>query len=634
VLLFPSAISKIVMNIRLRILPLLLIFLISSLTAKVAHAKPIAAPNTTGTTVTVKGSQINIDGGDISIDGKNLFHRFQKFDLNPNQVANFITYPNLQNIFVEVSGGDSSSIEGLIQVSGSNSNLYLVNPAGVVFSARASLNVPAALTVTTANWLNFSDQWLSVTAHNNYAKLTGKPTGFLFDAPQPGVIINAGSLSTPNGGLTFWGNTVINKGNLQAGQVTFMPVKSRDVSTAHVQPQTINLTANRNLTLLSGQVQAKGDVTLLARHTLIVRDSPTTPSQIQTSANLILQGDKSIDILALNHPDQTSFISNGTLSLLSNGMISADSQFQSGKDFSIQNLASEPTNLTSRHNSIIRSDRNVDLGNYTGASLTVEARGSILAGMSSFDVDNQGNSIARVISTGNITISAPNQSDGALRHDPGDKTLTKAPALILRAGTTESLGNIIIDNIRAPAGVVDLKASGTVIANHIDTSSSEAGSNGGNIQIEAFNIFSTGKLDSSAKAPVELRTSASHKNGYGSENTDAAGNINLKAIGFLRTEDIDAFSLSGNGGNVEIEAVNATVRAINTTGSTRTEVKGLFAGELRSYRQQFQGGNVRLNASGPFLWEAITTEGGIYGVVSISSDKTPPTPDPEPHRNP
>jgi hypothetical protein len=39
-------------------------------------------------------------------------------------------------------GGDASYINGLIQVIGGNSNLFLMNPAGIVFGSNAQLNVP------------------------------------------------------------------------------------------------------------------------------------------------------------------------------------------------------------------------------------------------------------------------------------------------------------------------------------------------------------------------------------------------------------------------------------------------------------------------------------------------------------
>jgi filamentous hemagglutinin family protein len=109
-----------------------------------ARAQSItSAGDHVNTIVTPDGNRIDITGGRLSRDGANLFHSFNKFGLDPNQTANFVSTPSIQNILGRVVGGDASIINGLIQVSGSNANLYLMNPAGIVFGAGARLNVPA-----------------------------------------------------------------------------------------------------------------------------------------------------------------------------------------------------------------------------------------------------------------------------------------------------------------------------------------------------------------------------------------------------------------------------------------------------------------------------------------------------------
>uniref|UniRef100_A0ACD5GZT2 Filamentous hemagglutinin N-terminal domain-containing protein n=1 Tax=Desertifilum tharense IPPAS B-1220 TaxID=1781255 RepID=A0ACD5GZT2_9CYAN len=65
--------------------------------------------------------------------GTNLFHSFEQFGLSEGQIANFLSSPQIQNILGRVIGGDASIINGLIQVSGGNSNLFLINPAGILF---------------------------------------------------------------------------------------------------------------------------------------------------------------------------------------------------------------------------------------------------------------------------------------------------------------------------------------------------------------------------------------------------------------------------------------------------------------------------------------------------------------------
>nr|MCU0516512.1 filamentous hemagglutinin N-terminal domain-containing protein [Oscillatoria sp. Prado101] len=134
------------------------LLLIVSLFGSLASAKPALAqvppitpaPDGTGTTVTPEGNTFNIQGGSLSSDGANLFHSFQKFGLSSGETANFLSNPDIRNILGRVVGGDASYINGLIQVSGGNSNLFLMNPAGILFGPNASLNVPASFTATTA----------------------------------------------------------------------------------------------------------------------------------------------------------------------------------------------------------------------------------------------------------------------------------------------------------------------------------------------------------------------------------------------------------------------------------------------------------------------------------------------------
>ncbi len=106
-----------------------------------AQAQPITSdlsPNGTGTVVTSpNGNQFDITGGTQS--GVNLFHSFEQFGLNPGQIANFLSNANIQNILGRVVGGNPSIINGLIQVtSDGNPNLFLMNPAGIVFGSAAS----------------------------------------------------------------------------------------------------------------------------------------------------------------------------------------------------------------------------------------------------------------------------------------------------------------------------------------------------------------------------------------------------------------------------------------------------------------------------------------------------------------
>lgn len=186
------------------------------------------AADGTNTIVNQQGNTFNITGGQTSSNGANLFQSFQQFGLNAGEVANFLANPQVQNILGRVGGGNPSVINGLIQVTGGNPNLYLMNPAGILFGPNASLNVPAAFTATTATGIGFgNNQWFNTLGNGNYANLVGNPTSFLFGLTQPGAIVNTGTLAvSPGQSLSLIGGTIVNTGTLSApgGQITLAAV--------------------------------------------------------------------------------------------------------------------------------------------------------------------------------------------------------------------------------------------------------------------------------------------------------------------------------------------------------------------------------------------------------------------------
>lgn len=187
----------------------------------------IPAQDGTATLVTPNGQQYDISGGTLSGDGTNLFHSLEQFGLSQNEIANFISNPAILNIFSRVVGSDASLIDGTIQVTGGNANLFLMNPAGIIFGPQANLNVPASFTATTATGIGFDGGWFNATGANNYTQLGGTPNQFAFATSDPGSILNAGNLAVPAGeNITLLGGTVVNTGILSApgGSITIAAI--------------------------------------------------------------------------------------------------------------------------------------------------------------------------------------------------------------------------------------------------------------------------------------------------------------------------------------------------------------------------------------------------------------------------
>ncbi|WP_448563450.1 two-partner secretion domain-containing protein [Trichothermofontia sp.] len=194
----------------------------------VAQAQIVPTQDATGTIVTPKGDRLEIQGGQTSKDGTNLFHSFDRFNLSERQIADFLASPQLRNILGRIIGGDVSVINGLIQITGGNPNLYLLNPAGIILGPSARLNVPADFTATTANAIGLGQEaWFSAVGLPDYANLVGSPHLFAFATPRPNAILNAGELAVPPGQkLTLLGGSVLSTGRLSTpgGEVTITAV--------------------------------------------------------------------------------------------------------------------------------------------------------------------------------------------------------------------------------------------------------------------------------------------------------------------------------------------------------------------------------------------------------------------------
>ncbi|MEM9275040.1 MAG: filamentous hemagglutinin N-terminal domain-containing protein [Cyanobacteria bacterium P01_F01_bin.143] len=142
---------------------------------------------TTSTTVNVDGNDFSIGQGDRA--GGNLFHSFSNFSVPTDGSAFFNNSADVVNIFSRVTGGNISNIDGVLGANGT-ANLFLINPAGIIFGEGARLDIGGSFFGSTADSIIFPDGEFSTTDLANPPLITiNAPIGLSF-RDNPGDIIN------------------------------------------------------------------------------------------------------------------------------------------------------------------------------------------------------------------------------------------------------------------------------------------------------------------------------------------------------------------------------------------------------------------------------------------------------------
>jgi filamentous hemagglutinin family protein len=152
--------------------------------------------------------------------GGNLFHSFGQFSLQTGESATFSGPGSVSAIIGRVTGGQLSRIDGTLRSTIPNANLYLLNPAGVLFGEQATLDVSGSVHVSTADYLKLGGGGRFDARASGNSVLTVAPVtafGFLGDAP--GKIAISGSFLQVREGQTLsliGGDITLNNAHLYA----------------------------------------------------------------------------------------------------------------------------------------------------------------------------------------------------------------------------------------------------------------------------------------------------------------------------------------------------------------------------------------------------------------------------------
>ena len=184
--------------------------ILSGLVLSSALAFPVKAQitidGTTNTQLTPIDNGVRIDEGDRA--GGNLFHSFNQFSVLNGSEAFFNNANDIVNIFSRVTGGNISDINGLIRANG-NANLFLINPAGIIFGESASLDIGGSFLASTADSIVFDDnvKFLATDSDNPPLLTINTPIGLNL-SNNPGNIVNQSVANNGNGLEVVPGETI------------------------------------------------------------------------------------------------------------------------------------------------------------------------------------------------------------------------------------------------------------------------------------------------------------------------------------------------------------------------------------------------------------------------------------------
>jgi len=550
-----------------------------------------------------------ITGGTRPGDGPNLFHSFGDFSVGTNNVARFFneTGRATTNILSRVTSGNPSAIFGEISTqSFGSANLFLINPAGVVFGPAASLNVGGSVHFSTADYLRLgsgNDRFYADLGKTS--QLTSAPVtafGFLGERPAGPITVQGGNaltvsegkaLSLVGGDITIAGRTLSAPG----GQINVASVKSAAEAFLNPVGQSPGLDV-----VASGQTST-GPQPTTAEGTVLIRGGELVGA-VTLGNNAALQADAlsvgkagNIDIEAKTlNMSPGSLISAATAVVVKDGNSSTISASELIK-ISGATIVSGPLASGNQANVTITSPGVVALTDATiKTDVTVlgEQAGNISIQSDQLSMDNarlealvssaSGGQSGDVISGGDIALTATsmNLSNSTLSNSTIGNT--KAGSMILRGQ------DIVLQNSRL-SGTSNLSLGGP-------GNVGPTGGRAGTVTIEGINgpaqklTISNSAIDTSIltagsplSLPADIRitsqvvTLTDHAS-ITAKSTGAApaGNINIDA-GTLTmnpgTNITASTSGSGNAGNISITASDhVTLSGPDTKVSSDTSSTG------------------------------------------------------------
>ncbi|MBD1853278.1 filamentous hemagglutinin N-terminal domain-containing protein [Leptolyngbya sp. ST-U4] len=462
-----------------------------------------------------------VDGG--ARRGGNLFHSFSQFSVPTGGSAFFNNATDVQNIFSRVTGGSASNIDGIIRANGT-ANLFLLNPSGILFGPNASLNIGGSFIATTANSINFADNF-------QYSATNPQTTSLLTVSVPVGLQMgtNPGRIEVQGNGYNLSGSTQsvtpVIRGNassrlqvptrqtltllggdinIQGGMLT---AEQGRIELGSARDGIVNLGAG--FALSYSRIQGFGDIHLSQRALADASGSPG--GSIQVQGNRVLLTDGSL-LLIQNQGEQAagSLQVNATDSLELSG-VSPDGQLSGGLNTGTTSSGRGADIVVSTRQLLVQDGAGIINSSYgagRGGDVTVAATDSIQ--LIGYSLGNLVTRIAGVTSSsgngGNITLSTGRLSllNGALIGTSPLVGSGNAGNLTINATDLVELigfGSASISNVNSTAAI----GGNTGNAGNVTINTSRlVGRDGGTVTALTFGAGRAGSITINATESVEF----------------------------------------------------------------------------------------------------------------------------------
>ena len=620
---------------------LLYLATISPCQAQIPEVKIVSdatlTPDNSLVTPKLSNTLIEITGGIEA--GRNLFHSFGKFDISEKQTADFVSpNANIQNILARVTGGSPSQIMGTLSTSGlSNSNLFLINPNGIVFGPKAQVNVGGSFVATTANAIDFGGEgFFSASAPNAPGLLTVNPSAFLFNqiAAQPinsieignGAVLSAGSQVKPGSLLLVGGNVLIDGGELKVpgGRVELAGLAGAE---------TVRLNVNgNNLSLSFPDSVARADISLFNQATVDV--NADSGGSVAINAQNVSLKSSSISSNTEQGDGGGIYIQTGVLSLTDGAQLQSDT-IGKGHAGKVEINARDTVSFDGL--SFISSDT---YGSGDAGEVFVQANNFVYlaerSSISSLSEGNKGNGGNIHIYTGMLSLDDANLNASNNGPDNGGNINIYTGVLSLKKGTVSASNNgsgnggsiniqavslSLTNGSRLGSGTTEEAQPTKVIIDAQDTVSLDnsfiLSSTFGKEDSGIINIAKPRVLSLKNGAALVVSTFGEGKAGTIEINTSDSVSVSGVAPGgyssgiFTTTEA----RATGGGGGISV-----------TTGALRVSDGGVLSSRNASTSSSSFGGNISVDAKtveltngGQILASAFQDSSGRAGNITVNS---------------